>query len=272
MSGGGAIPQPLFVRSFGQGPRRALALHCTIAHSGAWRGLAAQMDSELTLVTPDMLSHGRSPDWDRQGDFPDRMFEAVEPLLEPGMDVIGHSFGATVALRLAASFPERVRSLTLLEPVMFCVAIADAPGTIASHDAEIRPVFEALDAGDDALGARLFNRMWGDTGGPRWDQMPEQMRAAMVRGIHVLPASVSATNEDRPGILRPGVLDRLTMPVAILRGGASHPSMVPICDGLAARIAGARNIVVDGAGHMLPVTRPEDAAAHLRALLAASPG
>ena len=97
------IPQPLFARSFGDGPRQVLALHCTMAHSGAWRGLSAALSDVATLTATDMLCHGRSPDWDRAGDFQDRIARAAGAHLTAPMDVIGHSFGAATALRLAVA-------------------------------------------------------------------------------------------------------------------------------------------------------------------------
>ena len=111
------LPQPLAVRTLGEGNRKILALHCTIGHSGAWRPLSACLP-DCVFTAPDMLSHGKSPDWDRQGDFQDRMTEAVLPYLTERMDVIGHSFGGTVALRLAVEHPDLVRSLTVVEPVL----------------------------------------------------------------------------------------------------------------------------------------------------------
>jgi pimeloyl-ACP methyl ester carboxylesterase len=258
------VSQPVFVRNIGEGPRRVLALHCTLAHSGAWRGLAAGL-SDTTFVAPDMLSHGRSPDWDGQGDFQDRSVAATEHLLEPDMDLIGHSFGATVALRLAVAHPERVRSLTLIEPVFFAVAIQDAPDLLADHDADAGPFVDALRAGDAALGARLFNRMWSN-GGPRWPDLPEPLRAAMTRGIHVVPACRSAIYDDLAGMLAPGVLDQLQIPCLLLRGSETHPVIGAVNDGLARRLPDAENVVIDGAGHMLPISHPKEAAASLAAL------
>jgi pimeloyl-ACP methyl ester carboxylesterase len=66
-----------------------------------------------------MLSHGKSPDWDGSGDFQDVSVAAALPFLDDApMDLIGHSFGATLALRLAVAHPDRVRSLTMIEPVL----------------------------------------------------------------------------------------------------------------------------------------------------------
>lgn len=257
------MSQTLYFRNFGQGPREVLALHCTLAHSGAWRGLAEQIADEATLTAPDMLTHGRSPDWDGQGDFQDCSVNAVEKLLDAPMDVIGHSFGATIALRLAVEHPEKVRSLTLIEPVLLAVAQRDAPDLMVEHDRIMAPFIAAMEAGDEALGARLFNRMWGGAG-PRWPDMPDKTRTAMIRSVHVLPATNAAVYGDRAGMLVPGVLDRVTMPTLLLRGAESDPIIGVVNGGLARRLPSAHNQVIEGAGHMLPITHPVETAKALR--------
>lgn len=261
-------PTALFCRHYQGGPRRVLALHCTIAFSGAWRGLAKQLP-ECSVMAPDMLSHGQSPDWDRQGDFAAQMDALLDPLLDEPMDVIGHSLGGVLALRLATRMPERVRSLTLVEPVFFALAGIDAPDLAAQEDADMRPVFEALEAGDEPGAARIFNRMWGDTG-TRWDDMPEQTRNALVRGIHVVQAGRSAVQDDH-GILSDARLSGLHMPVLLLRGGGSPPIVKAVNDGLARRLPNARSEAIPGAGHMLPITHAGDTVAHLRALFEQAP-
>lgn len=270
MKDGSALPQPVFSRGFGQGSRDVLAIHCTIAHSGAWRGLSRALDDVARFTAFDMLSHGRSSDWDRQGDYQDRNVAAAETLLRPGMDLVGHSFGATVALRLAVAHPEMVRSLTLFEPVFFAVAQQDAPHLVAAHDRAAAPVFEALAQDDAALAARLFNRMWSTDDSPRWPALTEPTRAAMIRAIPVIPACSPALYDDLAGLLAPGVLDRVTMPALLVRGSLTHPVIGAINDGLARRLPDTRNVVIEGAGHMVPISHPEEVAAHMRALFAAA--
>ncbi|KUJ73398.1 alpha/beta hydrolase [Ruegeria marisrubri] len=262
------LPQPVHVRELGQGPRRVLALHCTIAHSGAWKGLAERLAQEATFIAPDMLSHGRSPDWDRQGDFYDRITEIARTQLTEPMDVIGHSFGAAVALRLAAEHPDLVRSAVLVEPVFFAVAKQDAPELIDKHHHDAEPYLDALAEGDEAMAARLFNRMWSTDDSPRWPQLPESTRAAMIRGIHVVPTVEQALFADRVGLLQPGILDRATMPILLMRGSLTHPVIAAINEGLARRFPDATSVVVEGAGHMLPITHPTETAEHVRALWA----
>jgi pimeloyl-ACP methyl ester carboxylesterase len=267
------LPQGIFARSFGEGPRPLLAVHCSLAHSGAWRGLAAAMEREVTLTGFDMLNHGRSPDWDGQGNYQLLNTEAGLALLQEmaaseggqdtPVDVIGHSFGATVALRMAMARPDLVRSLTLIEPVLFAVARSDDPGLLAAIEAESLPFDRAYAAGDLERATRLFNRLWGP-GHPKWPDLPESSRAAMMRAMPVIPASHATLYDDENGTLAPGALDGVTMPVQLIYGSKSPAVMAVIARGLSRRLPQALCVAMPGAGHMLPVTHPQQTAALLR--------
>ncbi len=262
MKDGVTLPS-IFVRSLGQGARQVLALHCTIAHSGAWAGLAASLGAQATLVAPDMLSHGKSPDWDGQSDFFDLTTTLSAAQLTQPMDVIGHSFGAMIALRLAVNHPKLIRSVVLIEPVFFAVAKLDAPDLLAQHDAAAQPYVEALETGDMPLAARLFNRMWSTEESPRWPDMPEKTRAAMIRGIRVVPDVEQALFQDTKGLLTPGVLNEVKRPTLLMTGGHSHPVMPAISHGLQKRLPNASIITIEDAGHMLPISHPKETAAQI---------
>lgn len=252
--------------TLGTGDRRALALHCTMAFGGAWKGLSDALP-DLTLVAPDMPSHGRSADWDETSDFGDTVYQAsLNAMDDTPMDVIGHSFGAVTALRIAAAHPEKVRSLTAVEPVFFAVALADQPDTLARHDQDARPFLDAIEAGDREQAARTFNRMWS-ADAPPWDSLPARNRAAMVRAIHVVPDTHALLYDDAAGLLVPGALDACEIPTVVIRGEHAHPAIIATNDGLVARMPGATASVIGGAGHMAPISHPADVAAVLRGLL-----
>lgn len=259
------LPQPVFSRSFGTGPRQVLAVHCSLAHSGTWRGLAADLSDEVTITAFDMLNHGRSPDWDHQGDFQDRNVAAGLSLLTQPMDLVGHSFGATVALQMAVRQPDLVRSLTLIEPVFF--AAAEDPSLLLDLEAQNRPFTDALKAGDPALAARLFNRMWS-SGAPKWPDLPETTRAAMVRAIEIVPACDPAVLTDRQGLLAPGGADGLRMPILLLHGARTNPVIPSVNARLLRQLSNARLAVIEGAGHMVSISHPAEVAAELRKLWA----
>ncbi|SLN22876.1 alpha/beta fold hydrolase [Ruegeria meonggei] len=260
-----SVAQNLHVSHLGQGDRKVLALHCTIAHSGVWAGLAAVLKGQASFVAPDMLSHGRSPDWDRQGHLFERLTEAsLEHLTEP-MDVIGHSFGAMIALRLAVEHPELVRSVVLVEPVFFAVAQQDAPDLVAEYAHVAQPYMDAIAAGDEPLAARLFNRMWAGDAGPQWADLPEPARAGMVRGIHLVGAVENALLNDTMGLLDPSKIAQADMPVLLLHGSHTHKVMVAINSGLQTRLPQAESDVIDGAGHMGPISHPRETGAAIAA-------
>ena len=262
------VAQPLFCRSFGDGARDVLALHCTMAHSGAWRGLAEAMAGEVTIHATDMLNHGKSPDWDGQGDFQQAVLEGVAAHLDRRMDVVGHSFGATVALRLAVEFPHLVRTLTLIEPVYFAFVKDTHPEVLEAEQAQAGLFHAALERGDYMGAARLFNAGWGNEGGTSFDDLPEPSRLAMARGVRIVPSCSPAIIHDRHGVLAPGVLDRVAMPALLVRGARTSEIIGLTNDAIAARLPDAQNVTVEGAGHMVPLTHPAETAALLRGLFA----
>lgn len=254
------------VMTLGQGDRRALALHCTMAFGGAWSGFSKALP-ELTLIAPDMPSHGRSVDWDEESSFADTVFAgSLGAMDDRPMDVIGHSFGAVTALRLAVNHAERVRSLTVIEPVFFAVAIQDKPETLAQHDQDAQPFRDAIDAGDREAAARAFNRMWSAEA-PKWQDIPERNRAAMIRAIHVVPDTHAFLCDDTAGLLAPGALDACEIPTVIMRGEHAHSAIIATNDGLAARMPNAKQSVIGGAGHMAPISHPKAVAQVVAELL-----
>lgn len=247
----------LHLRRFGDGPRLTLALHPSLAHGGAFRALAAHLP-ERSFVCPDLPGHGESPGWDGVADLHDLSTAGAAGVLEAlgPVELIGHSFGGTVALRLALERPRLVRRLTLIEPVLFAAATqADRDALAAS----LSPFAAALARGDRHAAAAAFQSVWG-TGVP-FEALPLAQQGYIADRIHLIAAADAALNADTPGLLRPGRLEGLGMPVTLIRGGASPPIVAAIHAGLCARIAQAQDHVVAGAGHMLPLTHAAQVAA-----------
>lgn len=247
-----------FTRTFGNGPRQALAIHCSLAHSGAWRGVGEALSDDATLLAYDLPMHGRSGGWDGKGNIHDIATDMARALLNEPMDIIGHSFGATVALRLAIETPELVRSVTMIEPVYFAAVLEDEPERVQKYYDYTARFEAALDAGDPMEAARMFNRGWGD--GTKWDMIPQATRDYMAERIHFVPASTPFLGEDSAGLLRPGMFERASMPALLLEGDASPDMSYAINKSLERRLPNARRERIEGAGHMAPLTHPQDVA------------
>jgi len=255
-------------RTFGSGSRPVLAIHCSLAHAGAWRGVGAALADEVTLHAFDLPNHGKSGDWDGQGIMHDTATAMALSVLDDigadPIDVIGHSFGATVALRLAIEHPTRIRSLAMFEPVYFAPAMADDP-TFAQRYADATADFDrAIDANDTEAATRAFNRTWAD--GTPWADIPAQTRAYMTTRIHFVRHSAPFLVDDSAGLMAPGKFDRAGMP-ALLMAGALSPWAAPVNDAIAARLPNVRAVTLQGVGHMGPITHPTEVAAHWLQLL-----
>ena len=251
--------QSVFARDLGHGPRRGLMLHCSLAHGGAWRGLAGAFAAEFCFAAPDFLSHGRSALWDRQGRYHDACTALAAGFLsDDPLDLIGHSFGATVALRLALERPERVRSLVLIEPVFFAVALADDPNFVS----DMNTLEDVLTREGRHAATKGFLAEWG--GGLPWEMMPKETQDDMASRIEVISDAAPALYEDTADLLAEGRLQALDMPVLLMRGDGSPAVIETINAGLAQRIGGAQTTVIEGAGHMAPISHPKDCAAEMR--------
>ena len=258
----------------GHGPRQSLLIHCSLGHAGGWSRLVAALDDLLTGIAYDLPGHGRSADWDGTSDIQGLSTAMAVDLLEDlaggrPVDVIGHSFGGTVALRLAVERPDLVRSLVLIEPVFFAVAVADRPDLKADKDPRMVAYRAAVDAGDRAAAAEAFTSVWGDV--RAWERMPESQRNAMIARIHLIEAGSPAIYGDCAGLLSGGKLETIACPVLLIRGGDSPEVTAAINDGLARRIARSTQLAVPGAGHMMPITHPGAVADATRTFLADVP-
>ena len=251
-------------RRFGDGAAAALLLHCSLAHSGAWSGVAGRLGDLLAMTAMDLPGHGRSPPRDPSRDFHDQataMARAALPEAPGGVHLIGHSFGATVALRLALEGAP-ARSLTLIEPVLFAAAREAGDPAHEAHGRAFAPIDAAFRAGDRERAARLFSDVWG--GGPRWDDLPEALRAYQTERIDLIFAGTPALEDDAAGLLAPGRLEALAVPVLLIEGERSPPVAGAAQRALAARLPDARRVVVPGAGHLSPIDHPEAVAAAVR--------
>ena len=170
----------------GAGPG-VVCLHANASTSGQWRRLADRLAPHFHVLAPDLHGAGRSPAWpwarplalSDEADF-------IEPVIaragEP-VALVGHSYGAAVAIIAALRHPQRVAALVLYEPTLFAWIDRDVPRPndadgirLAVDDAE-----RALRGGDVDAAAERFIDYWMEPGS--WRRMPEARRAAVGASI-----------------------------------------------------------------------------------------
>jgi pimeloyl-ACP methyl ester carboxylesterase len=113
-------PLPYF-REAGNGPG-VVCLHSNASSSGQWRALMETLATGFHVLAPDSYGAGKSPPWppEREVSLQDEI-NLLEPVfLRAGSPraLVGHSYGAAVALVAAVNQPGRVRALALYEPTL----------------------------------------------------------------------------------------------------------------------------------------------------------
>ena len=222
-----------------------------MGNASYWGPIAEGLANKVQISAPDLPGHGQSPDWPGTPDYHSYTTRAVAPLIDRPMDLIGHSLGATVALRIAVAAPEAVRSLTLIEPVLF----AAAPDPAA--DALMAELSALVDAGHSDEAARRFLSIWG---GIDWQAQTPAGRERLVRQMQLVVAGNETLMQDDAHILREGGLEGIDAPVLIVMGGDSPAVIGDIAEALAARLPDVGRARVPGAAHMLPITHPRQVA------------
>ena len=238
------------------GDRPVLALHCSLAHAGAWSGLAAALQG-VTITASDAPGHGRAADWvpgsDLHGLATAQSIALAESLGQGApIDLIGHSCGGTVALRIAVERPDLVRSLTLVEPVIFAAAKAVDPEVFARFQDNHRRFAGFVGAGKREAATAMFHAQWGTV--ESLSDLPERTRHYMIDRIHLIVAQNPALLEDATGILRPGGLEAIRVPVLLVEGAQSPAIIDTLHRALALRLPQASRLVVPGAGHMVAIS------------------
>ena len=105
-----------FFRQAGTGPGVA-CIHANASTSGQWRALMDLLAPQFRVLAPDSYDSGKGPHWpsDRIIRLRDEV-ELIEPVLARAgapLALVGHSYGAAVALIAALANPGRVRAMAL---------------------------------------------------------------------------------------------------------------------------------------------------------------
>ncbi|SKC71177.1 alpha/beta fold hydrolase [Krasilnikoviella flava] len=243
------------------GAPAVLLLHAGVADHRMWDAVAPALAHAFRVIRPDLRGYGDSPllvdgtEYTNAGDLADLLDE----LGVADAVVVGASFGGKVALELATAHPGRVRELVLL-----CPAAPGVPDTAAS-DAFDEEEARLLGAGDVEGAVRLNVTTWL---GPDADDAARQALTVMQRRAFEVQlaadAAASAAGLPEPGP-RPVEIDlgAVHVPTVVVEGAHDMDQLRACARHVAASVPGAELSVLDWAGH-LPVLERPDA---MRALL-----
>jgi pimeloyl-ACP methyl ester carboxylesterase len=230
------VAAALSLATFGSGPRVVLVHGSVVGARRTWRH-QLPLAEHWTLELPDRPGFGDSAPLAR-GDF-EAEAPVIAELLAEGAHLVGHSYGAVIALYAAALRPDAVRSLTVSEPGCLRVACGHAP-----VDAQIARGEELYRHAEELEPLEFLRAFRGGVGSTH--PTPPELSGELLAGARMLSVERPPWEADPP--LRR--LREMAFPKLVISGGHSEVFEV-VCDELA-RAIGAERAVIAGRGHTIP--------------------
>jgi pimeloyl-ACP methyl ester carboxylesterase len=230
--------------------------HCSAACKNEWKPLRETLGERFRTVALDQWGCGESNSWPGHVAF--TLAAEAAPLLEVidaidgPVHLVGHSYGGSVALRVACERPNVLRSLTLIEPTAFhLLRMGDLPEKERFYEiaAVSAAVNDAVLSGDHRGGTARFVNYWN--GPEAWDRSSERTRAELSERLPKVALDFRALFREETEL---AAYRKIGVPTLLLRGGISPAPTRRIVEMLATVLPRSRIEVIPGAGHMSPFT------------------
>ena len=245
-----------FFREQGSGPT-VVCLHSNASTSSQWRALSDLLADRFRVVAFDGYGAGKSPPWPafavRLSDEAELVAGVLGQSSEP-FHLVGHSYGAAVAMKLAVLDPKRVRSIVIYEPTLFHLVAGNDP-LRSPAEGIVRAASDAarlVAAGDDRGAAERFIDFWMGPGA--WAAMPAARQAAVAlstRNVGAWSEALLAETAPRAAFAA------LDVPVLCMWGERSPESSRSVMSVLQQILPNATLAPQPGLGHMGPITHPD---------------
>ncbi len=202
-----------------------------------WRFQLPLADLGWGLILPSRPGHGLSPSRGPEDLEVDAVW--VAELLGDGAHLVGHSYGAAIAMCVAGLRPEAVHSLTLVEPPLYGIA-GHRPEAIAFKQS----LADALDTKIPMLAVKRFMKAAGIPRGLQEPRPKLRHLRAMGRGARSLRDP--STWDETAAVWR---VREAGIPAMTVAGGWS-PGFEAITEELAGALDG-KKVTIDS-GHHFP--------------------
>lgn len=242
-------------------------VHGSCGGARQWKGLASALRDGYRTICIDLFGSGQSAPWpiERQWSVDDdgRAIGAVLDVLAEPVHLVAHSGGCHFAYPVIRDRPERILTTTLFEPIYFHLLRQQGDVLFEEPRAMSSRYRDAVDAGNLEEGMRDFVDKWTEPG--TWNSFPESTRITMRSGAGrlyhewMIPWLEAPDRDD---------LGAQAIPVLLVKGSRTIPSMHRVCDIVAGLLPDCRYHTIAGAGHMSPFTHALEVAPLVRRHLA----
>lgn len=244
----------LLVEESGSGEPLVL-VHGSWADRQGWTFVEDDLALSFRVLSYDRRGNTDSEDGSAPGtrrDDEDDLAVLIEEQGPAPVHVVGNSFGAVIALSLAARRPDLVRSVCAHEPP-FLALVADDPA-LAPVGENVGKVLALIEQGDYQTAARTFVEDVA-LGPGTWQLLPPDDQARMIANA---PTFAEEMRDPTALVADVEALAALDRPVSLTQGDQSPPFFGQIIARLSEAMPQAQVKTLAGAGHLPHVTHPAE--------------
>jgi lipase len=235
----------------GSGPA-VVFLHGGVGNVAEWKPVMARWPGRHRLIGVDTYG----ADWPGPGgrrvldDYADQVRAVADHVGEP-LHLVGFSFGGATALQVATTSPSIVASLTVIEPQAYSLLPGEYPEAFATIRAMRDRWREHVAAG---RWHEAFAEFLDYYNGPGWfDGWPSQRRRAFLAQQQARGDLWDVLFESP---LTADALTTIVAPTLVVEGGEAAEVERALCDVVRRHVPACRHVLLEGAGHMMPLTHP----------------
>jgi pimeloyl-ACP methyl ester carboxylesterase len=230
-------------------------LHSGVGSAGEWKRVFSLWPDGYQLFAIEAYRDGTGPGVAGRrslDDYADQVYAVGEHVGGP-ICLVGFSWGGATALRVGAAATELVASLAVIEPEAYALLRTEDPHAYAEicglrdrWRAHVRTErwYEAFEEFID-----FYN---GPGAFARW---PPERREGFLAVQRARGDLWDVLFDD--SLLAPEALTRVTAPLHVLEGSQTSAVDHAICDVIRRHVPHARHTLIEGAGHMMPLTHPK---------------
>jgi pimeloyl-ACP methyl ester carboxylesterase len=232
-------------------------VHGSWADHHSWDVLAPLLADQFQVIAFDRRGHSDSESPVGQGSVNEDVADLaalIERLGSGPAHVVGNSFGGSIALRLAASAPHLVLTVTAHEPPLMSVLADGREKAAVDNEAVQQIVVGLLSAGQNAEAARQFVEQVA-LGPGHWELLPPSVQETFVRNAQTF---LDETKDPDALTIDVASLAHFSGPALLTQGTESPPFFGLILDKIARVLDGAQRRTIEGAGHIPQMSHPKE--------------
>lgn len=234
-----------------------ILVHSSVSGARQWRKLMEILAPSFRVMATNLIGYGKTPAWTSpNGQVLDDQAALIEELIatiDGPVSLVGHSFGGTVAMKVAHRLGQRIKSLVLLEPnPVFLLRDNGRPDAFAEAWS-IRDIIKSNGAKDDWMtAAALFADYWGGAG--TWAATPVDRRETFAQALRPNFHEWDAVMSETIGLHT--LAETLPLDTLVVYDPQTVRPIREVVELLHGATAWQFEAIAKG-GHMAPLTHPE---------------